>query len=133
MWFKSNADGASKHINNLDEKKLTPLHYAARHSNKAVMQILVENGADINRLGDDDMTPLHYAARYGRIVIPRERRRSSLKSPLLSPSSGRIVGEAGDSEKISLLDVVKTIEDNVDVVVVHILLSSSLAHWKLWI
>ena len=50
-------------INELDEKKLTPLHYAARYSNIEVMKILVENGADINRLGDDDMTPLHYAAR----------------------------------------------------------------------
>jgi ankyrin repeat protein len=53
-----------KHINDLDEKKLTPLHYAARHSNFEVMTILVENGADVNKLGDDNMTPLHYAARY---------------------------------------------------------------------
>ena len=50
-------------VNELDEKKLTPLHYAARYSNIEVMKILVNHGADVNRLGDDDMTPLHYAAR----------------------------------------------------------------------
>ena len=50
-------------INELDEKKLTPLHYAARYSNIEVMKILFEHGALANKLGDDDMTPLHYAAR----------------------------------------------------------------------
>ena len=39
----------SKHINDLDEKKLSPLHYAARYSNIEVMQILINNGADPNR------------------------------------------------------------------------------------
>ncbi len=56
-------DDLVKHINDLDEKKLTPLHYAARHANLEVMKILVENGAHVNKLGDDNMTPLHYAAR----------------------------------------------------------------------
>ena len=50
-------------INELDEKKLTPLHYAARSSNIEVMKILFEHGANASKLGDDDMTPLHYAAR----------------------------------------------------------------------
>ena len=49
-----------RNVNILDEKKLTPLHYAARHSNIEAMKILVEHGADVNKLGDDDMTPLHY-------------------------------------------------------------------------
>ena len=53
----------SHSINELDEKKLTPLHYAARSSNIEVMKILFEHGANANKLGDDDMTPLHYAAR----------------------------------------------------------------------
>ena len=50
-------------INELDDRKLTPLHYAARYSNIEVMKILFEHGALASILGDDDMTPLHYAAR----------------------------------------------------------------------
>ena len=47
-----------RHINDLDEKKLNPLHYAARHCNIEAMKILVDYGASIDKLGDDDMTPL---------------------------------------------------------------------------
>ena len=54
---------ALRSINELDEKKLTPLHYAAKHSNIEVMKLLVEHGANVNKLGDDAMSPLHYAAR----------------------------------------------------------------------
>ena len=61
--FSDSYNDTIKYINELDEKKLSPLHYAARHSNIEVMNILVENGANINKLGDDSMTPLHYAAR----------------------------------------------------------------------
>ena len=53
-------------INELDEKLLTPLHYAARYSNVEMMKFLIGLGADLNRRGDDDMTPLHYAARYSK-------------------------------------------------------------------
>ena len=59
LWFaESRNENPIKFINKLDEKKLSPLHYAARHSNIEVMKLLVENGADINKLGDDNMTPL---------------------------------------------------------------------------
>ncbi len=54
------------HINDLDEKSLTPLHYAARYSHLAMMKLLIELGADVNKRGDDNMTPLHYAARYAK-------------------------------------------------------------------
>ena len=64
LWFAESRNDPIKFINKLDEKKLSPLHYAARHSNIEVMKLLVENGADINKLGDDNMTPLHYTARY---------------------------------------------------------------------
>ena len=50
-------------VNSLDEKDLTPLHYAARYSNFKMLVVLHENGADLNKKGDDGMTPLHYAAR----------------------------------------------------------------------
>ena len=63
-WFSGSQNDPTKFLNELDEKKLSPLHYAARHSNIEVMKVLVENGANINRQGDDKMTPLHYAARY---------------------------------------------------------------------
>ena len=52
-----------KRVNDLDEKKLTPLHYAARYSHVEIIDLLLELGAEINQPGDDDMTPIHYAAR----------------------------------------------------------------------
>ena len=76
---------ALKQINDLDEKKLTPLHYAARHSNIEAMKILVDHGADVKKLGDDNMSPLHYVSRYGKTIIPKEKRKSTLMSPNLNP------------------------------------------------
>ena len=51
-------------VNELDEKSLSPLHYAARYYHvDMITELVTEMGADIDRKGDDDMTPLHYAAR----------------------------------------------------------------------
>ena len=76
----------SKRVNDLDERRLTPLHYAARwqktkqnknrfrtkikqtisnrYSHVEIIDLLLELGAEINQPGDDDMTPIHYAARW---------------------------------------------------------------------
>ena len=55
----------SKHdLNLLDEKKNSPLHYAARYSNLAIVKTLLENElVVVDNVGSDQMTPLHYAAR----------------------------------------------------------------------
>ena len=59
MSFEENV----KHIDDLDDKKLSPLHYAARYSNIEILKTLIHYGANPNRAGDDEMTPLHYSAR----------------------------------------------------------------------
>lgn len=117
-----------RHINDLDEKKLTPLHYAARNSNIEIMKILVENGADVNKMGDDNMTPLHYSARYGRLIEPKERRKSSMLSPMLTPTRGNsAVGTPehdvfdGTATNQTLLTVVKKVEDQVDAAVEYLI------------
>ncbi|TRY67514.1 hypothetical protein TCAL_06427 [Tigriopus californicus] len=53
-------------VNDLDEKRLSPLHYAARYSHYEMIQLLLDLKADINRYGDDETTPLQYAARYAK-------------------------------------------------------------------
>lgn len=128
-WLQD--DELRKHINDLDEKKLTPLHYAARNSNIDIMKVLSENGADVNKMGDDNMTPLHYAARYGRLIVPKERRKSSaLLSPMLTPTRGNSAAtsmleqdafDAGDQTNHSLLTVVKKVEDKVDAAVEYLI------------
>ena len=51
-------------LNMLDEKKNSPLHYAARYSNLAIVKTLLENElVVVDNVGSDQMTPLHYAAR----------------------------------------------------------------------
>ena len=41
--------------------QMTPLHYAARHSNEDVVAALLEAGADVNRCDANNVTPLHLA------------------------------------------------------------------------
>ena len=50
-------------VNELDEKRLSPLHYAARLSRADMMEELLTHGADIGQAGEDGMTPLHFGAR----------------------------------------------------------------------
>ena len=51
-------------LNRLDEKKNSALHYAARYSNLAIVNILLENDrVVVDNVGSDEMTPLHYASR----------------------------------------------------------------------
>ena len=53
-----------RRVNDLDEKSLSALHYAARYSHvQMIRELVTEMKADVDRAGDDDMTPLHYAAR----------------------------------------------------------------------
>ena len=91
---KLDSEYIANHLNELDEKKLTPLHYAARnesycliasnvflqfpslffrYSHLSMVKRLIKIHKDIHKdnkgplvdvPGDDDMTPLHYAARW---------------------------------------------------------------------
>lgn len=43
----------------------TPLHYAARTGNAAIVSLLIERGADVYALNDEDEMPLAIAERSG--------------------------------------------------------------------
>ncbi len=123
-WLtKSTINEISRQISELDEKGLTPLHYAARHSNVEVMKLLVDNGADLDKPGADDMTPLHYVSRYGKLCIPREARKLSMQSALSGPTLVKpenILEEDEDLEEIgekSLLEMVEKLEESLETVV----------------
>nr|UPO70950.1 sTRP5 [Mesobuthus martensii] len=54
-------------INSLDDKKMTPLHYAARYNHINVAKLLLDYGAEIDSKGEDGVLPLHVASRYRRL------------------------------------------------------------------
>ncbi|XP_071078636.1 transient receptor potential cation channel subfamily A member 1 homolog [Haliotis cracherodii] len=58
-------------MNALDDKFLSPLHYAIRYNHLNVVKLLVDAGADPNVKGYEDISPLHTAARYHRAKIKR--------------------------------------------------------------
>jgi len=47
----------------------TPLHFASIRGNKEIVEILVNNGAEINATNDTCGTPLHISAEYGHFQI----------------------------------------------------------------
>ena len=51
-------------INELDESKVSALHYAARQNSLQIMEILLSHGAEVDIKGPGGLTPLHFAARF---------------------------------------------------------------------
>lgn len=56
-------------INYKNEYGTAPIHVAAQHDHKEIVEILLKKGADINILTADDLTALHFAAQKGYISI----------------------------------------------------------------
>ena len=73
------------------------------------------------------MTPLHYACRYGRLNIPREKRKSSLQtSAFNTPIISTPIHSIGENEEArSLISVVKAIEDRLDAVMDCLLINGA--------
>ena len=46
-------------VNDADRYGNTPLHYAARSKNPAVLEVLLDAGAKVDALNNDRLTPLH--------------------------------------------------------------------------
>jgi len=54
-------------VNECDNLKWTPLHYAAAHGNDRAVKALIWQGADVNARNADSLeTPLHIAVKHGR-------------------------------------------------------------------
>src|SRR5260221_14763981 len=51
-----------KLINARDDLKQTPLHIAAHRGSGAIVQLLLDNGADVNATAINNLTPLHLAS-----------------------------------------------------------------------
>ena len=60
---------AGTDVNAKDKKGRTPLHYAATHGHKKIVELLIANGVDVNAKDDRDATPLHGAASVGHKEI----------------------------------------------------------------
>ena len=47
----------------------TPLHKASSNGHSEIVEILLQNGAEVNALNEFDFTPLHFAAQNGHFAI----------------------------------------------------------------
>jgi ankyrin repeat protein len=56
-------------VNARDGAGTTPLHKAAEHGDKAIVELLIERGADVNAKDIAGDTALHRAAQYGNVSI----------------------------------------------------------------
>ena len=54
-------------INQADDRGFTPLHIAAVNPDTAILELLLESGADIEARTDEKKTPLYLAAEFGRL------------------------------------------------------------------
>lgn len=63
--------GVDVNIEDKGMNKEIPIHYAARahHHDPRVLELLIENGADIERRDWDLRTPLHYATRESAMIL----------------------------------------------------------------
>ncbi|KAJ1483350.1 ankyrin repeat-containing domain protein [Baffinella frigidus] len=69
----TDAVAAGANLDSMDHEGRTPLHWAAANGEVAVVQSLVQEGADLN-LGCRYafQSPLHYASRWGRTEVAKE-------------------------------------------------------------
>jgi len=52
-------------VNEKAEEGVAPLHVAAQEGHNQVIELLIDNGADVNSKDGDEGTPLHMAAANG--------------------------------------------------------------------
>ena len=84
-----------------DEFGETPLHYAAMLNNTALIEWMIENGADVGIRAKDNGTPLHRALEFGSIdaahlVRARMMRRLAVQCCAMGglTHGGAVVGDA---------------------------------------
>lgn len=58
-------------LHDRDDDYSTPLHYAAKTNQVRILELLIENGADVNAQNKYDKIPLHYSCELGSFEISR--------------------------------------------------------------
>lgn len=58
-------------LHDRDDEYSTPLHYAAKTNQVRILELLIENGADVNAQNKYDKIPLHYSCELGSFEISR--------------------------------------------------------------
>lgn len=54
-----------------DDENSTPLHLAARTNHSHILEVLIENGADVNSLDKFSRSPIHYSCQIGSFEITK--------------------------------------------------------------
>lgn len=63
-----------------DEEGRTPLHYAAVAGNSAVMELLIDDGADVHATDDLGITTAHFAVLHQHCITTAAKRGSNLNT-----------------------------------------------------
>jgi ankyrin repeat protein len=66
MVISSLEEGANVNGGDVTHQNWTAVHYAAYYGHAAVIEVLIQSGADVNAADVMKWTPLHYAALKGR-------------------------------------------------------------------
>jgi ankyrin repeat protein len=68
--IKRFVESRSASVNAKDQKKCTPLHYAAQTGNVSAVAVLLEKGCQVNAKDLNGQTALHHAIRSGELKLP---------------------------------------------------------------
>ena len=58
-------------MNAVDDDEKTALHYVAENGRVDLMNVLIQNGADVSAVTENKWTALHRAARYGHVDVTK--------------------------------------------------------------
>lgn len=85
---------------NLDARRPTPLHAAAKLGNAAIVRLLLRAGADANALDAEHTSPLGVAAVFGHLTVAQELLAAGAHASIrnkfgFTPLSAALAGEQG--------------------------------------
>lgn len=85
----------------LDEDGLLPIHWAADRGHVAIIECLIQYGANINSRDGDGQTPLHYAASCGHVDVVKYLISSRAES--IEDNDGMKPKDVADEKVVAIL------------------------------